>query len=51
MPGLFGSLLVATLWLVAVGLLAAWWSDGVIGWSTLREVVAAAGLALRAVGE
>ena len=50
-PGVFGSLLVTALWLAAVGLLVAWWSDGAIGWATLCEAVAAAGLAFWALSE
>ena len=50
-PAVFGSLLVAALWLAAAGLLGAWWSDGAIGWATLREAVAAAGLAFLALDE
>ena len=49
-PGVFGSLLVTALWLAAAGLLLAWWSDGAAGWATLWEALAAAGLALRALG-
>jgi hypothetical protein len=49
-PGVFGSLLVAAVWLMAVGLLAAWWSDGAIGGATLCAALAAAGLALRMLG-
>ena len=48
--GVFGSLLVTALWLAAAGLLRAWWSDGEIGWATLWEALAAAGIALWALG-
>src|SRR3954454_15960027 len=49
-PGVFGSLLVTALWLAAAGLLVAWWSDDATGWATLWEALAAASLALWALG-
>ena len=49
-PGVFGSLLVAAVWLMAVGLLAAWWSDGATGRATFCAALVAAGLALRMLG-
>jgi hypothetical protein len=50
-PGVFGSLLVTSLWLAIAGLLVTWWSGGEIGWATLCEASAAAGLALWALGK